>query len=511
MRSDRVGLGLFVLLLVACSSDGADEDSRPTPRPASGIAPPPQTSSSASGALTLEGAGFGTQIIGAPAQRRSFTIRNGSNADLTLAPPQITGEGAGDYKAATLANAVLHPNASVTVDVDFQPFAKGPRTAVLSVGSATVTLQGAGECPKAPTDLGARGVTESCTTPLYVIVGERSGRIVSTDAIMWTHDQRDRTNCLTNADGTLDCGGTCDSIAESTCTERADKSLDCARPNPADATQEICTGLDDTAFRAAFGLGLVVTAGDFGIFTSADAGVSWKKAGPPAAQQWKEGVHVAGVAFGNGTFLVASNGTNFTSTDGTTWVRSVDTVGGGYYGFGDLIFGGGHFVATGEDHVGPMTKVSEDGINWHDPHPVAYTKLAWGNGTFVAVATNKKAVSKDNGVTWNETTDTCSDWRSWTGAPGDCVGDLRTVTFDGTKFHACSFDHCLTSTDGETWAYVPDAVTGNVSTIYVGDHFFLLAGATYYETSDLTKWGMEHAVPASFSPASVTYGRVLTP
>jgi hypothetical protein len=345
------------------------------------------------------------------------------------------------------------------------------------------SLDGQTPCPtKPPADLTNPDLSSRCADLLYVAGGNRSLRLTSSDLVSWANPHIDTTNCLSNPGdaSTLNCGTStfpdggeydCTQKNPSTCPALFD-GLNCAFPDPSDPKVIDCAGFDDGAFGVAFGLGYVVVSSDFGIFTTANAGVTWTKAPAPAPQQWNQGGHVSSAAFGNGMFLVLGDDNAFKSTDGTTWTESTYTVDGGgtgYWGFHNLAYGNGHFVAVGTQRISgvdtPFVKATDDGVNWYGVITNADLSDVVFDGTrFFAVGLKGRRATSPDGVTWTTLTaddPTCTDPSTWTGNPASCLGNLTAVASGNGQYYVCG-SYCALSTDGGTtwtrtkaWTYLP--------------------------------------------------------
>ncbi len=263
-------------------------------------------------------------------------------------------------------------------------------------------------CPTAPpADLSAPGL-EACTEPVLVALGNRSRRAVSFDGTTWLDDQLDDGNCF---------GGNC---------------------------------YDDGAFQAAFGLGYIVTASDFGIFTSADRGHTWVKAPAPAPQKWGEGVHVSDVVFTGKRFVVFSDTTAFTSTDAFTWVKHTIALSGSHVAFGAV-------AVTANGRI--LASAGTTSLNVSDHHRetwqafnigATFKSLATNGATVVVgVGTDVWGVSIDNGDHWSIFADDCG-----LNQPARCVKSTSTVLFVDGAFTFTGNGNVLSSTNGKDWAKV---------------------------------------------------------
>lgn len=109
------------------------------------------------------------------------------------------------------------------------------------------------------------------------------------------------------------------------------------------------------------------------------------------------------------------------------------------------------------------------GSNW--------SKIAYGNGLFVAVKSGTSAVSSD-GNTWTEYTVTD-------------LANATDITFDGTNFIALTNQYILTSPDGENWTTVSQGFGGTEKYITYGNSLYVVtsdAGYVYYTSSLTGTW-----------------------
>ncbi len=133
-------------------------------------------------------------------------------------------------------------------------------------------------------------------------------------------------------------------------------------------------------------------------------GVTWKTA-TASANNWER------VAYGNGRFVkIANNVTSaspvqYSTNNGATWSTSADNLSAQASGAGwvDLAFGAGTFVALAGDR---KVAYSTDGaVNWTEVDLPRvgpdWSSICYGNGRFVAISTTigKSAYSFD-GITW---------------------------------------------------------------------------------------------------------------
>jgi hypothetical protein len=228
---------------------------------------------------------------------------------------------------------------------------------------------------------------------MYVASGYQNRRIVSLDSKTWIHDVTD----------------------------------------PPSSLDDIGTGL-------AIGMGMIVVAGDTGIYTSTD-GSSWTKLPPPVPQAWP-GLGGCAATYGDGEFVIVASNDSWTSTDGVTFTDNApDGASIAATHWDGLAFGNGHFFAVGDSNGPGDRKVSEDGVNWHDyvQDATPWTGgVAFGAGVFVAVGASGRRAWTTDGVSINDVSDTT-------------LGDINGVAFGDGTFVVAGANATATSTDGMTW------------------------------------------------------------
>ena len=143
-----------------------------------------------------------------------------------------------------------------------------------------------------------------------------------------------------------------------------------------------------------YGAGLFVVVGDDEAMTSPD-GENWTALGEIPNTEWYS------VAYGNGKFVAVSPYGYYlmTSEDGINWSEIPDAE----YGFEDVVFGNGLFVAMGEDYV----QMSEDGVVWtHQSIDYGnWRSIIYGDGQFLIVGEGDNSESPSilrsrNGIDW---------------------------------------------------------------------------------------------------------------
>ena len=135
-------------------------------------------------------------------------------------------------------------------------------------------------------------------------------------------------------------------------------------------------------YAVTYGGGKYVAVGGSCAAISTD-GINWASAAtPPTGSFW-------GVAYGGGQYVAVKNGSAFfTSPDGSNWTSSSTTLStsGTWQG---ITYANSIFVAVNPSHS--MIDYSPDGVNWTHASSApgaSYYSVAYGNGTFAAIAQN---------------------------------------------------------------------------------------------------------------------------
>jgi hypothetical protein len=155
------------------------------------------------------------------------------------------------------------------------------------------------------------------------------------------------------------------------------------------------------------------------------------------------------VAYGNGLFVsvgsIFAKDSVVTSSDGVSWTQRsspmTDLLG--------IIYASGQFVAVGSNGV--MT--SPDGLSWtvRDDEP-GLTWLTYGEGLYVAIASNGSIITSPDGITWTKrkgaTQESAQRWLSITYGAGKFVA---VAYFDPRYYGEPPAKIVMTSLDGITW------------------------------------------------------------
>ena len=165
-------------------------------------------------------------------------------------------------------------------------------------------------------------------------------------------------------------------------------------------------------------------------------------------------------------------------------------------------FGANVFVAFGGSATS-ITATSPDGITWTQrafPVSATWNAVAYGNSTFVAVASTTIAATSTNGLTWTQQTMPVSaTWYSIAYGNSTFVA----ISASGTNIAA-------TSPDGVTWTQqtLPVAASSWASITYGNNTFVAVAagaGTIAATSPDGVTW-TQQTLPATASWQSVTYG-----
>jgi hypothetical protein len=131
--------------------------------------------------------------------------------------------------------------------------------------------------------------------------------------------------------------------------------------------------------------------------------------------------------------------------DGITWTSRTSAADNGWT---SVAYGNGTFVAVAQSGSGNRVMTSPDGITWTSRTSAAdndWWGVTYGNGTFVAVSTSgtgNRVMTSPDGITWTSRTSAAdNDWRSVTYGNGIFVA----VAQSG------SGNQVMTSPDGITW------------------------------------------------------------
>jgi len=181
------------------------------------------------------------------------------------------------------------------------------------------------------------------------------------------------------------------------------------------------------------------------MYSSTD-GITWSVRTLPSASLW------GNVAYGNNILMTVSQNSSLaaTSTDGITWTLRTVT-GGASNGLQSVIFAGGRFLAPYAQNTAIF--YSTDGTTWtvRGPGGGSYSRLAYGNNTYVTVQYNSTSAG------------TSTDAFTWTTQTLPVTGFWSNITFGNGKFVAVASQSgtSVYSTDGVTWTSATLAANSN--------------------------------------------------
>lgn len=280
---------------------------------------------------------------------------------------------------------------------------------------------------------------------------------------------------------------------------------------PAAGVKGLCSGTNTVAIIAA-----TSTGGGGG----GSLGQSWTLHAATAMSSWRA------VAYGSGLFVAVACGTAansgcdagagariMTSPDGVTWTTRTSPTARQYYG---LTYGNGLFVAVATEcpAFSGCVITSPDGITWtaRDSASVnGWQDVAYGNGTFVAVAwndvhiPNQKVMTSPDGITWTgQATPLLS--RTWENiAYGNGV-------FVALASNTSGNNRVMTSPDGVTWTLQTTPLGGHFWSDVVyspDDNQFVAVSAASFGTDVMTSpdgvtWTLQTTPAGQWT--AVTYG-----
>ncbi|HEX9020342.1 MAG TPA: choice-of-anchor D domain-containing protein [Nitrospirota bacterium] len=248
------------------------------------------------------------------------------------------------------------------------------------------------------------------------------------------------------------------------------------------------------------------------IITSQDA-VTWSLWKP----QTEHGP-LRGVAVGNGVAVAGGadtwNATMFISTDLVSWTTVSlpnNPAGGAIFGINNIAFGNGTFVAIADTSI---VLTSSNGLTWtaaKPAFPANMNGVYYMNNQFIALGKNY-VMTSPNGATWTQHTVPFSGF--------GIAPDLYGIAYNGSKYVAVGeasnayVAAYTTSNDGLTWSQInatttltANPVLYNLSSVEYINGLFVAsapgAAARYYTSSNGTNW-TEHSYPIAETPWHLT-------
>jgi hypothetical protein len=179
---------------------------------------------------------------------------------------------------------------------------------------------------------------------------------------------------------------------------------------------------------------------------SIDGGLSWTDSTSDG------GVGNRGLAYGNGVFVGAGDSDMNWSADGKAWHKATPAGGGSFVGLSHVVFGGNKFLATPFSNANPSWE-STDGKTW-----TRTKQQIGGNGTSngVGAAVHKLFNIESDGVYWLPD-DSAPGESNWTKVAmnigGSAIGGTGSIAVNGKYW----------STDGLTWTAATTAIPNGYS------------------------------------------------
>jgi hypothetical protein len=230
----------------------------------------------------------------------------------------------------------------------------------------------------------------------------------------------------------------------------------------------LATGVPNHVWnQVTYGNGRFVATASSGSYAMySDDGITWNASSTNLSSY----TSVFGAAFGNGKFVASYNGGFIYSSDGSNW--SAVALSGWRT---RIAFGNGFFVAVGNSS-NPAT--SADGINWNvytDSNVSTYPPqtIGYGNGTIVAIPGAGGArilYSTNNGVSWSVLTTSLQPYQ------GIIFGNgIFAAIGNDSSSHA---PQGLYSNDGVTWTAMSGLPTGSWDSVAYGNAQFVAVAST---------------------------------
>ncbi|KAF1084433.1 hypothetical protein SPSYN_02210 [Sporotomaculum syntrophicum] len=232
------------------------------------------------------------------------------------------------------------------------------------------------------------------------------------------------------------------------------------------------------------------------------------------AEKWQDADSFGGdsIKFINGSFMGVGGGYFYTSTNGKVWNQTqVDTPPGPdgefWLKLNGLAYGNGTYVIAGfydgfSGLKGGRLYKSVDGTTWtrtDEPLKGYITELydvAYGNNTFVVVGDRYGVLTSPDG-------------QSWTRNSID-IKKLHRVIFVNNTFVAVGLEGAIaTSTDGRTWLRCNSGSTEDLHGIAFGENTYVAVGwkNTILTSHDLVHWLPQDSKTKNVSLQGVTYGK----
>ena len=215
-----------------------------------------------------------------------------------------------------------------------------------------------------------------------------------------------------------------------------------------------------------------------------------------------------GLIYADGKFVAFGDNKASCSTDGITWTGSYDLKLSNVTSAIFMCYGGGKFVAWGQEIKFPSFTVSikasysTDGITWTaisdmklGDDPSGFNAV-YGGGKFIAYTTTSASYSTD-GINWTAISDLELD-----------VG--QGICYGGGKFIAYNYTSASYSTDGINWTAISDSKVFGVNDMFYVDGFFIATksdGTGVYSTDGIS-WNVieDMKLPTGIINIGLVYG-----
>lgn len=181
------------------------------------------------------------------------------------------------------------------------------------------------------------------------------------------------------------------------------------------------------------------------------------------------------ITYGNGKYVVVGKyGNTAYSTDGINWNNGNIAGNLKIYELRSVIYGNGRFVAVGEtrDITSNATNIiySTDGVNWNKSSGTHYSfnyyhHVAYGNGKFVTSEYDDGEVrTSSDGITWRYSDDKIS-------------GAAPPIAFLNGKFISLSHNDTYISTDGNSWSEYSNNLDFFAKSVCYGNGKYVAVGS----------------------------------
>ncbi|MBU0716825.1 MAG: chitobiase/beta-hexosaminidase C-terminal domain-containing protein, partial [Planctomycetes bacterium] len=186
------------------------------------------------------------------------------------------------------------------------------------------------------------------------------------------------------------------------------------------------------------------------------------------------------------------------SQDGIVWTKQYGDV--ALYGFSDVVYGAGMFVAVGNDGLIVTSFDGANGVERDSGTSKPLNAVAYGNGVFVAAGDDGTICTSADGIHWQVRNSMTSE-------------DIGGVGFGGNTFVVVGEDGFIaTSTDGATWTRRTSGSTKNLTDISYGDGAYAVVGRSTAQSNgvilvstDAINWYLQTPSAEVYNLNSVVY------